>query len=194
MAVWVPVYSIQHGPANFLWLCDVANFVITAAVWLESPLLFSSQAVGVLVIQVVWAADFIGRVALGFHPVGGTEYMFDPTRSLALRSLSLFHLVVPFLLVWATRRLGYDRRGWRLQTLLTWLVLPLSFVAAAPKANLNWLWAPFGIEQTLMAPAAYLGLSMILYPLALYLPTHLLLSRWVRRNGWHLLPVADETS
>ena len=53
MVVWVPVYWWQHGPANFLWLCDVANFAITAALWLESPLLFSSQAVGVLVIQIV---------------------------------------------------------------------------------------------------------------------------------------------
>ena len=78
MAVWIPVYWLQHGPANFLWLCDVANFVIAAALWLESPLLMSSQAVGVLAIQLAWATDFLGRLILGVHPLGGTEYMFDP--------------------------------------------------------------------------------------------------------------------
>ena len=31
MAVWIPVYWVHSGPENFLWLCDVANFLIGLA-------------------------------------------------------------------------------------------------------------------------------------------------------------------
>jgi hypothetical protein len=177
IVVWAPAYWVYNGPANFLWLCDVANFVIALAVWLESPLLFSSQAVGVLVIQVTWTVDFFGRLLLGFHPLGGTEYMWNIQKPLLVRGLSLFHLIVPILLLWAIWRLGYDCRGWFLQTAITWLVLPLSFLAD-PDRNLNWLWAPFGIPQTLIPPPLYLLICMIAYPLILYLPTHSLL-KWL---------------
>lgn len=181
--VWVPVYWMDNGPANFLWLCDVANFVLLAAIWLESPLLFSSQAVSVLLIQFAWILDVSTRLVAGFHPIGGTEYMFESWRPLFSRLLSLFHVFVPILLLYALWRLGHDRRGWRLQTLLCWLVLPLSFWIGEPEANLNWLWAPFGLQQVWMPPVVFLGFCMIAYPLAIYLPTHALLTAWLRRAG-----------
>lgn len=176
MMVWVPIYWQSTGPANFLWLCDVANFVVLAALWLESPLLFSSQASAMLLLQSFWMADFFTRLVAGFHPIGGTEYMFNAAKPLLLRSLSLFHVVVPLLLVWALWRLGYDRRGWRLQTLITWVVLPLSFLAD-PARNLNWLREPFGVPQTLVPPWLYLLFAMAAYPLVIYLPSHLALRR-----------------
>lgn len=181
MAVWVPVYWMKVGPVNFLWVCDVANFLLLAALWLESPLVVSSQAVSVLLVQTAWMVDFFTRLLAGFHPIGGTEYMFNQAEPLWTRSLSLFHVFVPLLLLWLVRRLGYDRRGWILQTAVAWLVLPLSFVVADPAKNLNWLWAPFGIEQTWMPPLAFLGVAMLVYPLLLYLPTHLALDAWAKR-------------
>lgn len=181
--VWLPVYWVDNGPANFLWLCDVANFVLLAAVWLESPLLFSSQAVSVLLIQIAWMIDAGCRLVAGFHPIGGTEYMFESARPLFGRLLSLFHVFIPILLLWALWRLGHDRRGWRLQTLVCWLVLPLSFSIGEPRDNLNWLWAPFGVEQLWLPPLAFLALCMVAYPLVLYLPTDALLTAWLRRAG-----------
>lgn len=188
MVVWVPAYWVQYGPGNFLWLCDAANFVVAAAIWLESPLLFSSQAVAVLLIQILWIVDFLTALATGSHPVGGTEYMFDAAKPLWLRALSLFHIVVPVLLIWGIARLGYDRRGWKLQTALTWLLLPATFWLATPETNINWLWRPFGIEQVWMPPALFLGVAMLGYPLLIYLPTHAVLAWWARRGG-RLLPV-----
>jgi hypothetical protein len=183
MAVWVPLYWIHNGPDNFLWLCDTANFLVGLALWLESPLLFSAQAAGVLLVQLLWAADFLGRLVLGFHPIGGTDYMFDGGSPLWLRALSLFHLAMPPLLLWGVRRLGYDRRGWRLQTALVWALLPLTYFTTAPADNINWVWRPFGLEQTWVPPGVYLAFCLLAYPLLLFLPTHLLLSRWTRRRG-----------
>ncbi len=176
MAVWVPVYWIHNGPDNFLWFCDAANFVIGVALWLESPLLLSSQAVGVLLIQILWAVDLGGRLLLGVHPIGGTEYMFDPAKPLWLRGLSLFHLAVPPLLLWGLGRLGYDRRGWLVQSAFAWLILPATFFLTDPARNINWLWEPFGVAQTLVPPVVFLVIFMALLPWVLYLPSHLALS------------------
>jgi hypothetical protein len=183
LVIWVPAYWIYNGPANFLWLCDVANFVVALAIWFESPLLLSSQAVSVLLIQILWAVDFLVRLVLGFHPLfGATAYMFEASEPLALRLLSLFHLAMPVLLLWAVWELGYDRRGWLLQTAIAWVVLPVSLLAD-PERNLNWLWKPFGVHQTWMPPALFLLIAMVAYPLALYYPTHLLLSWWTKKTG-----------
>ena len=181
--LWVSVYWGQVGPLNFLWLCDVGNIVLLIALWSESRSLASATAVGVILIQLLWVVDVAGRLALGVHVIGGTEYMFDPTEPLSVRALSLFHLWVPLLLIWVVRQLGFDRRAWKLQTLICWLVLPLSFLAD-PALNLNWLWRPFGVEQSLLPPTLYLMVCMLLYPLALYLPSQLLLQRVLtRRKG-----------
>jgi hypothetical protein len=180
LAVWVPVYWQSYGAQNFLWLCDLANLILGLAIWLESRLLFSSQAVGVLIIQALWIVDVCTRFLAGVHVIGGTEYMFDPEKSIGLRSLSLFHVFVPILLIWAIRRLGYDDRGWKLQTVIVWLLLPFTYLVTDPELNINWLWKPFGIPQTVLPEIAYLGLVMIALPLVLYLPTHAALKWWTR--------------
>ncbi len=175
---WAAATWRGYGAQNFLWFCDIANFLIAVSLWLESPLLLSSQAVSVLFVQVVWLVDVVTRAVFGFHPVGGTEYMFDSSLPLSLRMTSLFHLLVPALLIWALLRLGYDRRGWLLQTVIAWLVLPVTYALTDPALNINWVSAPFGRDtQEVLAPAAYLLTLMAAYPIVLYLPSHLILSR-----------------
>lgn len=183
MAIWIPAYWHFNGPANFLWFCDVANFIVLVALWRESRLLFSTAAVGVLLIQVIWIVDFASALLTGSHLVGGTEYMFDAADPLWLRGCSLFHVWVPALIVWGLVRFGYDRRAAWLQSALALVVLPASFFAAPPEKNLNWLWAPFGVEQTLMPPWLWLLASLLLYPLVLFFPTHFALAAWAKRRG-----------
>lgn len=182
MAVWVPVIWWQNGPANFLWLCDVANFILIVALWRESALLFSSQAVGVLLVQVLWAIDYFGALLLGAHPFGATAYMFDETRPPWLRAMSLFHLAVPPLLVFGVHRLGFDRRGIRLETAIAWLLIPISYLFTDPERNLNWVFEPFGVEQTLVPQPVYVAFLFVAYPLLLFLPIHLALRAWARRT------------
>jgi hypothetical protein len=177
-----PTYWIQYGPANFLWLCDLANFLVLAALWLESPLLVSSQAVSVLIIQVAWCIDYFGRLLLGLNVFGATAYMFTDEYPAAVRALSLFHLFMPPLLLWLVWRLGYDRRGLLLQTAVAWLVLPLCYLFTDPALNLNWLWRPFDREQPWLPPFAWMLVMLLAYPLVLYLPTHLALQAWAKQR------------
>jgi hypothetical protein len=177
ITVWTPLYWRHYGPENFLWFCDLANFLIALALWLESPLLMCSQGISIILIQILWAIDVLGRALLGIHMIGGTEYMFDPVHPLSIRFLSLFHFVTPPLIIWAVWRLGYDRRGLLLQTVFAWIILPVCFFLTGPDRNINWVWGLFGKTQTAVHPYIYFIALMLGYPLIVYFPTHLLLSR-----------------
>jgi hypothetical protein len=110
LAVLVPFYWHTYGPTNFLWFCDAALILTVAGMWLENSLIISMCAVGILLPQCVWLADF-GCSLLGFHLLGLTGYMFDRQLPLFTRGLSLFHGWLPLLLVWLLFRLGYDKRA-----------------------------------------------------------------------------------
>ena len=51
VAAWVPFYGWWYGPQIFFWFCDIGNFVLCVALWRESRLLFSWQAVSLLLVQ-----------------------------------------------------------------------------------------------------------------------------------------------
>ena len=146
LLVWAPVYFKQYGPQNFLFFCDIGNVLICVGLWLESALIFSWVACGLLLFQTLFAIDLAGALLTGRHIVGGTEYMFDPGLPLLIRLLSLFHVVTPPLLAWAIWRLGYDRRGWRLQTLTAWIAVRINYFWH-PEMDVNWARGPFFREQ-----------------------------------------------
>jgi len=179
ICVWIPVYWLYNGPQNFLWLCDTVNILLLFGLWLESPLLISALATGVLLVQCVWILD-VGSTAVGWRLIGGTDYMFDAGRPLWLRAMSLFHVAVPVLLIWSIRRLGYHPQGWQLQTAFCWLLLPATYLVADPELNINWLATPFGVRDHGIPGPALLGGMMLLYPAVLFYPTHLLLQRLFR--------------
>lgn len=173
LSVLVPVYWRAYGPGNFLWLSDIALGSTAAAVIFERGALAGMMAVGVLPLELAWTADFMtaGR-ALGL-----AGYMFDGSKPRFLRALSLFHLALPPTLFWLLCRFGYDRRSLARQTALTWLVLPLSYALTKPDENINWVFGPGQSPQTRIPPLLYLALEMAVLPFAVFLPTHLALSR-----------------
>jgi hypothetical protein len=177
ICILVPVYLKQYGPGNFLWFSDLALFVTAAALWLESSLLASMMAVSVIVLESVWIIDFLIGLIAGSSLIGLSAYMFDSKIPLSIRALSLFHVVLPLLLLWLLYRLGYDHRALLAQTLLAWIVLPLSYFLTKPSDNVNWVYGLGGGTQKWMPAQLYLVLLMIAFPLVLYWPTHLLLKR-----------------
>jgi hypothetical protein len=185
IVVWAPFYFFHYGPQNFLWFCDLGNFLIMIGLWAESPLFLSWQACSVLLVQILFTIDLLVRAVAGFHPIGGTGYMFNDdglNLPLGMRVLSLFHVVTPPVLLWALRRLGYDRRGLVAQVATDWIVLPICWLGWSEKVNLNWVWGPFDRPQYVVQPPwLYLIVCLVAYPLILSLPAHLVLSRLFRR-------------
>lgn len=179
VCVLVPAYWVEYGPANFLWGSDIALFVTLLALWSESRLLASMMALGVLLTELAWNIDFVIRLMFGTSalPIPGTSYMFNAEISLFVRGLSFFHMLLPVILVWLMYRLGYQRQALLYQTLLAWLILPITYVVTDPFANINWVHG-FGPEpQTWMPGPLFVALLMVVVPLCLYLPTHILLSK-----------------
>jgi hypothetical protein len=178
LLLWAPLYWRQYGAQNFLYFCDLGNILIGIALWTESALVFSWQAAGLLVFQTVYLVDLIGAGLFGRHVIGGTEYMFDPNIPLFIRLLSLFHLATPPVLLWAIWRLGYDARGWKLQTLMTWIVIPINYFWR-PEYNINWARGLLR-EQHFVPGPLYLIAYLMVVPLVVYYPTHLVLNRCSR--------------
>jgi hypothetical protein len=181
VAVLVPYYWSFYGPANFLWVCDLALLLTVTAVWLDSRYLASMQLVAVLLPCLIWLTDFTLRLLTGHFLTSWTHYMFRDDIPLVIRALSLYHGWFPFFLVWLVWRLGYDGRAWIAQTLLTWLVLPICFFFTDPVRGINGVFGPVDTSgqhrQSWLSPGWWLILMMIVYPALVFFPTHLVL-RW----------------
>ena len=187
MAVLLPVYWANYGPTNFLYFCDVALLITLVGIWIESPLLISMCAVGILASQALWVVDFLSNL-IGVPLTGMTDYMFAADHSLFLRSLSLFHGWLPFLLVYLVWRLGYDRRGFPAWTGLAWILVLICFLFMPPPrpdpglmpVNINYVWGMSDtVAQQWMPPAVWLAGLIILLPVLLYAPVHFLLRRFM---------------
>jgi hypothetical protein len=175
LCVLVPVYWIHWGPRNFLWFSDIALLVTAVALWQESALLASMMTLAIALPELAWNVDFFGRLLTGRQVLGLSSYMFDATRPLGLRALSLFHVALPVVLIWLVHRLGYDRRAWAYQTAVALVVLPVTYWLTDPADNVNWVYGPGSKPQTWIDRRAYLALVMVFFPVVIYLPTHFLL-------------------
>ena len=189
VAIVVPCYWVTYSPWNFLYFCDIALLLTAVAIWIESPLLVSMQAIAIMVPQMLWVVDFLCRLLAGVHITGVTRYMFDSNIPLFLRGLSLFHGWLPFALLWLVSRLSYDRRALGRQSVVAIIVLLISYIFAPPPppstSNPNWavnINYVYGIDdnhaQTVMAPGLWLVCVMAVNLIVFYLPTHFVLRRF----------------
>jgi hypothetical protein len=151
------------------------------------------QAVAILIIQLIWAGDFLLLLILGRSPLALTAYMFDPNIPLFTRVLSSFHGWMPFLLLYLLSRTGYHRGAWKAQCIIGPAVFLVCYCFTAPPpapsatqtaVNINYV---FGLSnqspQSWMHPLAWLGLLMVLLPAGVYWPTHWGLGKMFKSRG-----------
>jgi len=186
VALLLPAYW-QSTPLGLLWSCNVALLVTCAGLWLENSLLVSIAALGIVWWQLLWVLDFLIHLGIGTSTMGMSNYMFDEEFSRFSRGLSLYHGWLPFVLLWALLRLGYDRRALLLQTMVAWTVFLLSAIVttdlAGPAGNLNMIYGLSETQpQTWMAPKLWLALVMVLWPATVYVPCHFVFRRAFARG------------
>jgi hypothetical protein len=192
MCVLVPVYWANYGPTNFLYFCDVALFLTLLSLWSRNSLAASMAAVGIVVPQVFWCIDF-GFELSGVHLTHMTSYMFDETKPLFLRLLSLFHGWLPFLLLFLVWKLGYDRRALVAWTALACVLCLIAFFLLPPAGatlpdpnlprNVNYVFGTNDAQpQDFLNPYFYLLAWIIALFLVFYLPTHLALMKFFSRH------------
>lgn len=164
LALWLPLHLAAYPASTFLWWCAHGAVLTVIGLCLESRLIVSWQAVALLIPQTLYAAEASARLVTGRRG-GGTSYLFDPAVPLETRALSLFHFGMPLLLVWAVRRLGYDRRALAVQV-VAGTSISVASLAVGPINQWVWAWA-----------RAHPIITLFLSPMALWLPVHL----WLRR-------------
>ena len=89
--------------------------------------------------------------------------------------MSLFHLPLLAVVLWAPWRLGYDPGVYPWAVLIAWLVLSLTRWLTKPERNINHVFRfPFAAGANL-TPVQHMLVLMIAVPLVLQLPGHLLM-------------------
>jgi hypothetical protein len=184
MAVLVPVYWINYGPTNFLYFCDIALFFTLVAIWTESRILTSIPTVGILLPQLLWCLDFACGL-FGYSPLGMTAYMFESERDLFLRSLSLFHGWLPFLLLYMIGKIGYDKAAFRYWWSIAWIAMFIAFFYMPKAKDANDVNLPYNINyvyglteaQTWMPEWPWFCMALLVIPIGFSYPTHLVLRR-----------------
>lgn len=183
LAVILPVYAVMWGWRNFLWFSDIALIATGVALWLDSALLASMMALAVLLPELLWSASYFGRLLFGLRVTDLAGYMFDERKPRFVRALSLFHVVLPAVLIWMLFELGYDSRALAGQTLLAWIVLPVTYAVTTPSdENINWVRGPDKLQRRVQ-PLVWLAFLMLAFPIGLYLPTHFALQALFAHAG-----------
>ena len=130
----------------------------------------------VLLPELLWNISFFSRLLVRVRVSPLADYMFDRAIPLWIRALSLFHIPMPLVLLWMVHALGYDARALPAQTALAWVVFPVTYAVTDPKENINWVFGPGGQPQRRLPPRLYLLLVLLVFPLIVYVPTHVLLT------------------
>jgi hypothetical protein len=174
LLAWLPIYTWEWGWQNMMHVCDIGVILACLGLWFQNPLLVSSQAVNSLLVGVLWGLDVAWRIVTGHHLVGGTEYMWDTRFPLWVRLLSTFHLWLPLALLWAIRRIGYDRRALALQSAIMAAVLVFSRFLP-PALNMNYAFQDPLFHRAWGPAPLHLAVILAGSVALIYWPTHLLL-------------------
>jgi hypothetical protein len=180
LLTWLPLYTWVWGWQNMLHICDVGVVLACLGLWFQQPLLVASQALLAPLVGILWGLDVFWRLFTGHHLVGGTEYMWDTHYPLWIRLLSSFHLVLPFVLLWAIRILGYDRRALALETAIVAAVLiPSRFLS--PELNMNYAFQDPLLHRAWGPAPLHLAVILAGCVAIFFWPTHLVLMSTFRR-------------
>ena len=176
LAIWLVIYLKFWGASTFLFLCDIAVILTCIGIFTGNALLLSSQAVGSIVIDTAWLADIATKLTFNRHLIGGTDYFFDPNYPLWVRLMSCFHVVMPFVLIAALRRTGYDRRALPLQFVIA-LAAMIASRFAAPARNINFVYLDPILHRQWGPAPIHVAAMLVGMTVAIYVPTHIVLSR-----------------
>jgi len=181
LAVWIPVMAGTYGWSNFVRQCDIAVILSAIGLWYSDAQLLSSQAVGVLLPGIMWSLDAGSRLFRGHYWIGGTEYMWDATFPLFPRLLSLFHIALPIILIYAIARVGYDRRGVWLQLGIFAVLLAVSRFLPAD-LNINFAYSDPLLHRT-WGPAPLHFTVIMAGSLVAFFPAHWLFLQFLPAAG-----------
>jgi len=180
LIIMIPTYLYYYGPQNFLWLSDIGLFLTCLALWFNSPLCMSMAAVGVMMLELIWSIVFFGELIFNFHVITLADYMFNPAYPIALRAISLFHIVIPVIWLVYLKQFGYQRRAIYYFILIYWCDLILVCLLTQPSENINWVFMPEFLGLKFLGPITWLIILAIGFPILFFFPTHFIYKKYFK--------------
>lgn len=180
ISILIPVYWYYYGPQNFLWLSDFGLFLTVAALWLDSGLLMSMAAVGVMVVELAWNIDFFLELCCNMNPIHLSDYMFNASYPLVLRLLSLFHVITPVIWIFYLKKNCYDTRALYYFTVLYWVSLFFIYFFTNPTENISWVFWPQVYSVNYIPEKFWIVCLFIFFPSLIFFPTHYIFKRFFK--------------
>jgi len=173
------IYLYKYGAENFLWFSDIAFFAMVPALWLNSRIIASMMAIGVLPIEILW---LIGLLSDG-NFLGLANYMYDDTLPLWLRLLSFYHFPMIGAIIYMIYQFGYDKRALIPQIFCSLFIIYLTYQFSDRGDNINMVYPPKDISS-LLSDKTYFILMPLVLILCFIIPAHLFLKKFcpVRLN------------
>ncbi len=181
LAVLIPVYWCHYGPQNFLWLSDFGLFLTTIGLWLNSGLLISMAAVGVMAVELAWNVDYFIDIFFKVNLIHLSDYMFDCSYPVLLRGLSLFHVFTPIIWVLYLMQYGYNRRAIYYFTALYWASLIFIYFFTDPKENISWVFWSQVYSVNYISEPMWVVTLFICFPLLIFFPTHYIFTKLFKK-------------
>ncbi len=187
-AVTVISNIINYSFIDLLWFCDVSIILAFFGLWFESSLLLSMAALSAVGPQLVWQLDYFFQMITGKSLFGFTDYMFAPDYPVYNYIVSLFHLWMPFMLLYTLWVVRYSSKALPVQTLTGSAIILLSYLITddmfSPAGNLNKVYGPIdSAPQTWMHPWLWVAVVMVFCVLCIYLPTHFVFTRLFKKQS-----------
>ena len=180
---WVIVYASYYPLANFLWTCNVGLLLAALGVALgDNRFILSVCLIMVALPDLLWTIDFTTAWLTGEHPLGGTAYMFDSKIPRLVRLFSLEHFLLTPILIGLLWRQGYEPRALPVTIILVLALYYLTYWLADPATQVNWVWGPFGRQQSIMPQTIYPLFAALVFSVIFLVPSHWL-ARWLLKSG-----------
>ena len=105
-------FTTQNSWQLLFWACNNVALLLAFAFWKRSKFVFTSIASILFIPQMFWIVDFFVRLS-GTTFLGVTDYLFVPNYPVIWFILALKHLFLPFIVLWAVWKYGFDKNGWK---------------------------------------------------------------------------------
>lgn len=172
----VAVYFKFGEPQYILWLCNHQSFVYALAIWKRNPRWITAELTLGIIPQLLWGIDYLWRLLTGNFIWGITQYMFIENYATSTYYISLQHLILAPVALYALHRIGKpSMRDWKLAVVHVVLMITLTFALTGASYNINCAYRnaciPFLPETIPLWPVIWAAITLFL----VVLPTNYLL-------------------
>jgi hypothetical protein len=178
LAAMLPLYNFVYKSNFVLWGCSIGLYLTFIALTFKSRLAMSMAFVGTFFSCSVWCVDLICQLFFD-QMIFGVEVtnVFTSFLPFWVKLFSFYHVFTPVIWIYCLKKWGYEPKALYYFIFLYWFNLLAVYLFTTPSDNINWVFMPTVKMWQNISPLTWLILEMILLPIFIYYPMHLIAIR-----------------